>query len=76
MHSEELLSAVAHRDTESQFEARPGIGLARPVGSWWDIASLLGHLSGDSRVESVSSRARVVVRDPVPGIYSDEEMPS
>ena len=36
---------AADRDTESQFEARAGIGLACPVGSWWDVAPSHG-LSG------------------------------
>ena len=77
---------AADRDTESQFGLRAGICLASHVGSWWDIAPshglsgifapLTGHLSGERRVESVSSRAIVVVRGPSPGIYSDEEMPS
>ena len=44
------------------------------MGSWWDIAPshglsgryapLTGHLGGERRVESVSSRARVVDRGP------------
>ena len=74
---------AANRDTESQFEKRAGMGIARPVGSWWDIAPpshglsgifapLAGRLSGERRVESVSSRARVVVRDPSPGYCSGE----
>ena len=77
---------TANSDTESQFEARAGICLARSLGSWWDIApSSHGHsgvllryrgrLSDERRVESMCSRARVIVKIPASGIYSDEEMP-
>ena len=77
---------TANSDTESQFEARAGIGLAMSPGSWWDIAPSHGHsgmllryqgrLSGERRVESMSSRARVIARVLAPGIYSGEEVPS